>query len=62
MADRPPPCPRCGTSINVRRGLPWLQPESWSCRYCLFEVWKADVLEQTRRLEAELGRILRDAA
>jgi hypothetical protein len=59
-----PECPRCRSAINVIRagdlGVPCVQPALWTCRWCLFQVWAADVIEQTRRLHKELDRITRE--
>jgi ribosomal protein L37AE/L43A len=33
-----PICPRCGSSASVVRGVPGLQPLSWSCRRCRFTI------------------------
>jgi ribosomal protein L37AE/L43A len=49
---RPPTCPRCGTNVNVRRGIPTLASGSWSCRWCLYIIARAATL--TRELEREL--------
>jgi ribosomal protein L37AE/L43A len=56
----PPPCPRCGTNLNVRRVPPLVR--GWTCRWCRFEVWRRDVELQTRRTLAEAEKITKDAA
>jgi ribosomal protein L37AE/L43A len=59
MSAVPPVCPRCRSNINVRR-RPWTN--GWTCSWCLFQAWKADLEEQLRRLHQELDRITRRAA
>jgi ribosomal protein L37AE/L43A len=62
-----PVCPRCGSAAHVVRGVPGLQPGSWSCRSCLFKVKHLDRAVLLWRLAFERGtsrsiRITRRAA
>jgi hypothetical protein len=59
QSSEPPVCPRCRSNVNVRN-VPWVW--GWSCRWCLFLAWKADLEEQIRRLHQELDRITKEAA
>jgi ribosomal protein L37AE/L43A len=56
-----PPCPRCGTALNVRRSRRF-EPGTWTCRFCRFEVWKRQVLHDRERVLAEAEEITKEAA
>ena len=53
-----PPCPRCGTALNVRRSRRF-EAGTWTCRYCRFKFWARQVAHDRERVIAEAEEIRR---
>jgi hypothetical protein len=55
----PPICPRCKTSLNVRR-VPFVR--GWSCRWCVWVAYCRQRHHDAERVVAEAERIAREAS
>jgi hypothetical protein len=55
-----PPCPRCGTALNVRPQ--WRGSPLWRCGWCAFSIWATLIERQMARVVAEANEIARGAA